>query len=69
MTTAFESPDSQALLEQVGHLSNVEFDRLAEARKASRRQAPGKIQTLGGLLKIPTPEPKAKEPSGPLPQA
>jgi hypothetical protein len=58
MPTVFESPDSPALLERVGRLSNVDFDRLTKARKAGRRQAAGKVQTLAGLPHVHTTWPK-----------
>ena len=69
MATAFESPDSQALLEQVGHLSDIDFDRLVEARKANRHKLPGKVQTPGGLPQIPSPEAKAQQLPSPTPVA
>jgi hypothetical protein len=60
LAAALEKPDAQALLDQFGHLSDAEFNRLTEARKAGRQQKSRAAPTPGKRppLSIPRPEPQ-----------
>jgi len=54
--TALEKPDFQGLLDQLGQLSDEEFNRLSKARKADRQQRSKAAPTRGKRPPLPSPQ-------------